>query len=202
MRAHYRHRLLIWLRCLGFGRNPLRRRSDLVESIALMLVLFGALAVLPIAVQVGQAAFEHGVRTSAQVAAGSHRSVAVLLENAEVLGSSVGDSGSSGVSHANATWSAPDGTQRSGVIEVGYGDRAGQRISLWTNDNGDPLTPPKTATDLRTEAIMVGLLFAAGWSVLLGAGYAVCRMRLNRRRLAQWDTEWARVSEKWRRHTP
>lgn len=186
---HARWRILLVR--LGVGRSPLRRWSDLLESAVLVLVLFGALVVVWAAVQVGQAAFDQG----AAVAAHGHHTVAVLQENAQDVSSTVGDSGSQVVSRATATWLAPDGVQRSGVITVDYGELAGQSKALWTNDNGEPVSPPKTTGELRAEAIMVGALFALAWLALLATGYALFLLCLNRIRLSQWGRAWARVSE-------
>jgi hypothetical protein len=192
--------LLMWLRRLGLGRNPLRRRSDVVESVVLALVLLLVPASVPMGVQTSRIMFERGTRASAEHAARSHQAVAVLQENGTHVSTSTGDSGLSGKLMAKAVWQAPNGDQRSGVLDVGPQDRTGQRIPLWTDDFGNPAVPPETAAELRMQAVVVGLLVAVGWLLVVIAGYTVVRWRLDRRRLAQWELEWAQAHSRWGRH--
>jgi hypothetical protein len=193
--------LLTWLRRMGFGRNPLRRRSDRIESFTLVVVLFGALAVIPMAVFVGRDSYDHGTQVSADRSARYHATVAVLQENAQAVVKPSVDSGSSGQSSANATWLSPNGSPQSGVVEVGFGARTGESVFLLTDDNGDPVAAAKTTTELGAEAITVGLMFAIGWLAVLASAYALCRQLLNRRRMTEWDAQWEGVGKTWSRYT-
>lgn len=178
----------------------MRRRSDVVESVVLALVLLLVPASVPMGVQTGRIMFERGTRASAEHAARGHQTVAVLQENGTNVGTPTGDSGLNGKLMAKAVWQAPNGDRRSGALDVGPQDRSGQRISLWTDDLGNPAVRPETAAELRMQAVVIGLLVAVGWLLVVIAGYAIARWQLDRRRLAQWELEWAQAHSRWGRH--
>ncbi|MFL5998795.1 MAG: hypothetical protein ACJ736_31645 [Streptomyces sp.] len=77
------------------------------------------------------------------------------------------------------------------------GTPKGSAVRVWVTRNGKVTDPPTTTFNATTSGWLVGAMAAFG----VGAGsYAVgagTRLILNRRRYAQWDTEWGLVEPQW-----
>ncbi|MGW2829546.1 Rv1733c family protein [Streptomyces sp. NPDC001286] len=174
-------------------RNPLRRPSYLVE--AWLLLAVWTLALLA-AVAAGVGAAGAIERDSAGLRAERHSVQAVLTKDAQSGTSSV-----DGVGDARAwdtvRWTAADGTPRTGVTRVAAASKAGSTTRIWL-DAQDRLVPePAGVGQARFEAVVLGTLAGVTVAgVVLLAGTGMCTL-LDRRRLTQWDTEWARVDRQW-----
>ncbi len=172
-------------------RNPLRRRSYLVEAWLLLAVWI--LAVV--------AAAGAGVWTVLAVErhidalrADRHSVTAVLVEDAQ---RTVGTADGSDNYRATVRWTAADGTQAIGLARVDSSSKAGSTTHVWLDTEGRLVPDPPTATQGRIEGMVLGVWAAAGagGAVLLG-GRGVSG-RLERRRLEQWDAEWTRIGPQW-----
>ncbi|XUL91717.1 Rv1733c family protein [Streptomyces galilaeus] len=171
--------------------NPLRRRSYLVE--AWLLLAASVLAVL--------AAAGTGLWTALAVErhidtlrAERHRVPAVLAEDAV---RTVGTADGSDSYRATVRWTAADGTRRTGLAHVDSSSKAGSTTYVWLNAEGRLVPTPATAVQARIEGAVLGVWAAAGAG---GAVLLVGRVlsgRLERRRLDQWDADWARVGPQW-----
>jgi hypothetical protein len=170
-------------------RNPLRRRSYLVE--AWLLLAAWTLAVL--------AAVGAGVLTACAVEqeldglrAERHAVPAALTENAERTMSSL-DGGGGDRAWATVRWTAADGTTRTGVT------RAGSTTRVWLDEEGRLMPEPATPDQAELQGAVLGAVAAvSAGAVVCLAGWAASS-RVDRRRLAQWDTEWALVGPEWGR---
>ncbi|WP_308432524.1 Rv1733c family protein [Streptomyces echinoruber] len=100
---------------------------------------------------------------------------------------------------APVRWTGADGAARTGRTRVEPGTRAGARVTVWTDRGGRLVHRPATPAEALLEKTWIGGIAALGAAapVLLCAGAA--RRRLERRRLAEWDTEWRQVEPGWRR---
>jgi len=174
------------------GSNPLRRRSDRIEGIVLLLLSAVFLAA------VGGAAFL-GLgfcRSQDTAAADLHPAVAVLSRGAP-------ETGTLGLlADAPARWRAPDGQQRSGVLTTitvpGIaGAPAGARVRIWVTAAGQPAQPPPGQIAVVITAVMVGLSALGGAGITLVLCYFLCRRALDRRRLAAWESAWAQTGPRW-----
>lgn len=182
-------------RRLGLDANPMRRRSDRIKAwgrlTALVLLLVGCVN----AVVVGHTAYERRLAVQRVDARVGYR----------VTGHVVSDP-SAAVS--------PDGYPIRDAVRVVWHDRAGKRhaqvviapidastVPLWVGADGMASTRPAT----RGTAVIAGM--AAGFYrvFMTGAGLAVIllviSLVLNRRRMAEWEREWASVEPGWRRQT-
>ncbi|MER6409417.1 hypothetical protein ABT269_39580 [Streptomyces viridosporus] len=187
------------VRLWRWRRNPLRRRSDLIEAWVLLAVLVLALSAavfagLTAAGAVDGALAERRDRTRTVVAVliedAAHTTPASVSENSE--------NGDGGV-WAPVRWTAPDGTHRTGRAEVEPSDRAGTAVTVWTDPEGRLVSRPPEGAEARFQSVMAGVTIGAATAGvgLLGAQFV--RSRLQRRRLEEWEAEWRLVEPAWRK---
>lgn len=172
--------------------NELRRPIDRVETVivvGLSAVFLAALAAAPylgIRIYRWQHSYDAHLRPS----------VAVLSQRGPAGGYLAG----SGL--AAARWKLPDGHWRSGTVtmETAPGIAAapvGARVPVWLTSSGEPTNPPGSlAGEILTAA---GLVFSAacGAGLILTVCYWLCRLTLDRQRLAAWESAWARAGPRW-----
>src|SRR5690348_2855572 len=109
---------------IGWDRNVLLRRSDRVESLLLFVLVLAFLGGAPLlAWWAGEAGYRSDVRAREWERAHVFRVDAVLVEDAGMFGAA----GNRSVSPqaARATWTAPDGSSRSGIVQTQVDARAG-----------------------------------------------------------------------------
>ncbi|MFD5661749.1 Rv1733c family protein [Streptomyces hirsutus] len=186
----------VWL--WRWRSSPLRRRSDVIEAwlllAALVLTLFAGAVT-------GLAAAGAVDRSLAERRAESHIVPAVLAEDtADALPSPVTEDGSGdGRAWVKVRWTAPDGTSRTGRAEAGPGDKAGDVVTVWTDDAGRLVPEPPGGADARFQAIMAGLTVAAATGGMAVIGGWLVRSRMGQRRSEEWEAEWRQVEPLWRR---
>ncbi|MEU1804651.1 hypothetical protein [Streptomyces sp. NPDC019937] len=179
-------------------RNPLKRRSDVVE--AWVVLVTGLVMVVggPVA----------GVATGDAVAAGlrqeraeRHRVPARLVENAPAALPAADGTDTARV-RALVRWTASDGTVHTGTARVDEGRRAGTATTVWTDDRGRLVPDPPSERQAATRATLAGASASAGVCLVSLAGRGVVRWRLDRGREREWERAWAEVGPRWtRRHT-
>ncbi|MFD9319997.1 hypothetical protein ACFWDQ_20360 [Streptomyces sp. NPDC060053] len=176
----------VWL--WRWRRNPLKRRADTVEAwvvlgVWALTVLAGLLAGWATAGSV-----EHGLaRERVEWRPLLGRLTEQAPGKAAVNGSTAGDQ-----VWAKVGWTGPDGSAHQGQVRVGPGSAAGTPVTVWTDRQGRLVTKPATAAQARLRASLVGGLAGVGAATLPFAGGRVLRGRLERRRVEQWDVDWAR----------
>jgi hypothetical protein len=173
------------------GRNSLRRPVDRLEG-ALVVALS---AVFGVAVAVAAILGTH-TDQSLRAEAGLHPVAAVLIQPGPPAGSLPR------VGQAQARWPAPAGGERSGVLTTATapgiaGAAAGTRVPVWLNRSGQPAAAPPGAAVRIIYALVTGGAVAAIAGVALLIAYALGRHALDRRRLAGWETAWARTGPSW-----
>ncbi|MDH6547000.1 hypothetical protein M2162_001097 [Streptomyces sp. SAI-041] len=179
-------RKLLW----RWRRNPLRRRSDRVETWIVLATWIVALAGGWLAGQAAGVAMEDGL---AARRAALHAVSATLVENADGTPALTGD-GAGDTVRAKVRWTAPDGSTRTGVARVGLGGTTGSAVTVWIDRRGDLARTPLTPAEARLQSALTGVLVAAGTgAVAFGCGW-LARLRLDRRRMRDWESEWARVA--------
>jgi len=179
-------RSTVWL--WRWRRNPLRRRSDVLEAwvrlTACVLALVGGL----LAGLVTQGAVERDLdrqRVERQAV------TAVLVEDAK--GKLSAGAADDDRVWATARWTTPDGSTRTGQTKVRPDTPAGTRVTVWTDQHGVLTSKPVTHEQARLQADLVGVLAAVTASGLVAAGAHVTRACLDRRRMEQWAADWART---------
>ncbi|MGW2449183.1 Rv1733c family protein [Streptomyces sp. NPDC001675] len=172
-------------------RNPLRRHTDVLEAWFLLavwalVVVGGTLVGLVTARAAGQS-FDRQRTERTQVRA-------VLLTDAPrtAVAGTGGD-----LTSARVRWTAPDGTRHSDSTLVPGGLRAGSTAEIWLDAWGRPSSAPLTSGEASAESALLGVSAALA---LTGAAFGVrCAGRwwLDRRRIEEWDREWALLGPRW-----
>jgi hypothetical protein len=174
------------------GRNALRRPVDRIEG-AVMVVLYAVFGVaVAIACMVGT--HTHQLQQAATV--GLRPASAVLLQDgpsADSLGR---------VGQVEARWFVPGGGEKSGELTTATapdiaGAVAGGRVSVWLNRSGQATAPPADQAVMIIYSLVAGAMVAVPAGMVLLGAYALCRVLLDRRRLAAWESAWARTGPSW-----
>ncbi|WP_232050590.1 hypothetical protein [Actinoplanes sp. OR16] len=174
--------------------NPLRRRSDRIESLLIFTLVMVFLAGAPgLGWWAGRSSYESDLR--AEEWEQNH----VFAVAAQIVGepAEARDAPATYTPRtAQARWTAPDGTPGSGLIPVEPETRLGDTIRIWVDDRGQLRGPP-VDRDPMAQAVM------AGFAVLLclGAGLAgtwkIARSVLDRNRSRAWQRAWDEVGPQW-----
>jgi len=180
------------LRRMLAGRNALRRSVDRFEG----AVLVALAAVFGVAVAVAATLGTQTYLSQHAAAARLRPAVAVLVQHGPPAGSLPR------IGRAQAHWRAPGGGERSGVLTTATvpgisGAAAGTRVAVWLNRSGQPAGPPPGQAVLIIYALVTGGAVTAIAVVALLIAYALACHALDRRRLAGWETAWARTGPSW-----
>jgi len=182
-------------RKLGLDANPLRRRTDKIDTWLMAQFLVVVLVGAPL---LAIAAFTWAARAGAaeQRAERSWREVpAVLLRSVPAPDSIAG--GVFGYSWVPARWTAPSGQVRSGEIPVEVGLTAGRKVRLWVDAAGRPTDAPITHRAVMARAATAAGVATAVLLIALSCLALIVRWLLDRRRLADWELAWAIVGPQW-----
>jgi len=180
------------LRRLGrllLGRNELRRPADRVEGAVVV-----ALAAAFLAAIVAAVCFAGHLYQSDRAAAARMRpTVAILSQPGPVEAVSTS---------AVARWRLPNGTERSGILTAVTAPAInnapiGASVQVWLSRSGEPEAPPPSSSVMILTALFAGFSATAGAAVALGVCYRLCRMALDRHRLAGWESAWAAIGPRW-----
>ncbi|AVH54846.1 MULTISPECIES: Rv1733c family protein [Streptomyces] len=184
------------VRLWRWRRNPLKRRSDVIEAWVVLagwvIVLIGGLIAGLVAVA--------AVERSAERQRTERREVpAVLVEDAA-------DRPPAGATTDHRVWAAvrwteADGSTRTDEARVPPRTRAGSSVTVWTDQNGRITAAPLTEGEARLHAVSGGVLAAASTGGLVWGAVRAARSGLERRRLAEWAAEWERIDTRWRWRT-
>jgi hypothetical protein len=186
----------VWL--WRWRRNPLKRRADAVEAWVvlgawLLTVLAGVLAGLTATRSVEDGLARERVEW--------HQVEARLTEKAPGTASDHSGTSSGDQVWGNVRWSAPDGTTHTGQVRVRPGSGAGTEVPVWTDPQGHLVSKPATVEQAQLRASLIGVLVGVSAAVVPFVGGRLLCGRLERRRMSQWDTEWARFGPLWGRKT-
>ncbi|MFJ8107690.1 hypothetical protein [Streptomyces sp. NPDC096132] len=168
-------------------RNPLRRRSDVVEAwigVAAVTLLLAAPAVGVVTADVAE-------RSALDQARGLHRTAARLVEDAAPATPSRLSGTADGDARATVRWTTTDGSVQTGEAPVAAGSRAGSPVTVWLDDEGRSRPAPPTPARARSHGAAVGVATGGGLGLLVVSGWWVARVRLEVRRGAQWGRAWA-----------
>jgi hypothetical protein len=177
-------------------RNPLRRASDRVETVVLVILATTFLAAAPFAAQ-AVGAWAKGTTHQVQIAQeASLRQVPAVVLKVTLAPLGVGGYAAF-QSEAQARWTAPSGKVLTGQVLVTPGTAVGATVRVWVNHDGQVTNPPlqdsqvtgQGAFDAALSVVALGVFF-------IGVG-ALTHRALDKRRMAAWDAEWQATGPRW-----
>ncbi|WP_225833548.1 hypothetical protein [Streptomyces sp. NK08204] len=185
------------VRAWRWRRNPLRRRSDVIEAWTALVAAVLLFVVCPlVGVAAGLHAHDRAQSLAQTQRAERHRVRAMVTGDAPVpLPSAQGDPDRP--YRAEVRWTEPGKGQRTAPARVPAGARAGEVVSVWFDARGRSVSAPPDAVSVWQHTVAVGLCAAGGAAGVILLGHAVERRIALRRRLAEWERDWARTGPKW-----
>ena len=175
------------------GQNPLRRPHDRIEGATIVVLTAAFLATLAWASLLGARLYQ----SQLAAAAGLRPVTAILTQDAPRPDIRLVPTG-----QVLAHWPGPGGREKSGVLEAVTapgisGAAAGARVLVWLNRRGQPVAPPPGQPLMMVGAVLMALAVAAVIAAGLLIPYRLCRLVLDRRRLAAWESAWALTGPRW-----
>ena len=182
-------RLVRWLA----GRNTLRRPVDRIEGTVLVVLTAAFLVAMAVASVLGV----HTYQAQRAASAGVRPVVGVLSQAGPLSYGSMAQLG-----EAEARWRDPGGREQSGVLTTAtapdiLGAAAGARIPVWLDRSGQPVAPPGGQVAMIVNALAPSIGVAGGAGMTLLVCYGLCRLVLDRRRLAAWESAWSLTGPRW-----
>lgn len=175
-----RHRRSWWV-FRSLSRNPLVRSVDRVEGWSVVIVVVALIGALFVASNVSDA-----VAASEKVAVERE---AATLRSVQAVAIGPGESrvqGSATVFMARVRWF--DGIEsQDRTIRAPHLLKAGDRIDLWVDDQGNVRSAPRTAADAEASGVGAALLLWSAMAALAGWLLYLTRRALDRRRFREWD---------------
>ncbi|MFE1264988.1 hypothetical protein ACFW5X_31280 [Streptomyces albogriseolus] len=182
-------------------RGPLCRRSDVVEAwTAVAVAVLLCLTVPSAGVLTTRWAYEDARAAADQQRAERHRVRAEVLERpSRARPPSEAESGSERrrASRAAVRWTDRDEGTRTALVRVPAHARPGDPVHVWLDSRGREVLPPVDDASVWQYGVGMGTLAGGSTAaVLLLAHRAVRRVAL-RRRLGEWERDWARTGPLW-----
>jgi hypothetical protein len=187
---------VIWPR-----RSKLVRPVDRFELALLVTGVLIGLLVLPVALMLGSDTYAAQSLMAKEQSSARHETTATLLADAPTTTVAAGETASAGTSAVRAEWHTPDGRTRVGLIIADDGTRAGTRIPVWLDAEGNPVNRPLTPTDAVASAITVTVIVWTVALALLTGLFLLSRACLDRCRSLAWQRQWAEVEPEWSHRT-
>ncbi|MCW2893121.1 MAG: hypothetical protein JWO75_2610 [Actinomycetia bacterium] len=182
-------------RMFGWDRNPLRRPIDRVEAGTLagliMVFLIGAPILVGGAGHWARAAGLRALRTQA-----TWSQVSATVPPAALNGSDMFP-GQLDTVLVRASWTAPDGQPRSGLIATSGEVAVDNTTRIWVSRSGSPTGAPRARSELLgwTPVAEVGTALVLAFIVFLAV--RLQRWLFERRRLACWHRAWQAQGPRW-----
>ncbi|MFI0896138.1 hypothetical protein [Streptomyces sp. NPDC020983] len=187
-------------------RNPLRRRSDVVEA-WLGLVTVVLFCTVPLAGWWAGQSVDRALTRVARVQRAERSLVAAASVPASAAPGATTAPGAERtagrvvdpVGEEVLRWTAPDGTAHTAKVPLGLEVWRGRRLLLWTDHRGALVAPPLDRATVRAHAALAGMTAAGVAAGTLLLTRQLLLWRLTRRRMDSWDRAWARFDQDWGR---
>jgi hypothetical protein len=180
-------------------RNPLRRRSDVVEAwTALAVAALMLLGAPLVGAVVGWWAHD-----DARAMAAAQRSERHQVR-AEVVGR-VPDSlpsvqgGRERSYRVTVRWTESGGTAKTATARVPSGSDQGDKVDVWFDSRGRSVAPPPDETAVWQHTVTMGACGAGATIAVILLGHSLVRGAATRHRLAEWERDWALTEPQWTR---
>jgi hypothetical protein len=187
-------------RRMPWSRVPLRRRSDQIQAWLNLAVVMAMLVIAPWAGwRAASTAYLSEARANEWERQHHRPVVATLSQDAPVRSAAGGEAvPASETVSVPATWTGPDGLAHTSTVSVVGGTRAGSTVTVWVDDRGT-LVPPPRRRNAGVDALVAGLLTVIALAAFLAGVRRIAVWRLDRRRLRSWEAEWQIVGPGWSR---
>ncbi|MFI7412935.1 hypothetical protein ACIBU0_30110 [Streptomyces sp. NPDC049627] len=178
-------------------RSPLRRRSDVVEAWTVVAVIALLFVGAPLAGVVAAWWAHDDALTTVREQRADRRHV-----RAEVIGRSsaplpAAQGGRQLPAKATVRWTEQADGPRTATARVAAGTRSGDMVDLWLDSQGRSVSPPPGSMAVWHQTVTIGVCATGGAGALVLLGHTVVRHAAMRRRLAEWEQEWARTEPEW-----
>ncbi|CAM05297.1 hypothetical protein A8924_6471 [Saccharopolyspora erythraea NRRL 2338] len=173
------------------GANPLRRRTDWFEPVALFVLFLAAIVVVALALLTSQSVLRDRLAAVHEEETSRHPVVATVVADLR-------DQGSANRSLAVRWGQPPD--ERFAVIHVPAHVRAEKTVPVWLDRDGQITSAPSTRAEATQAAGTIGAAVLLGGLMALSIGYGLARWLVVRGRLSAWGAEWEWVEPRWRNH--
>jgi hypothetical protein len=191
--SNVQSRLTMLRRRLGVDDNPLRRRSDRVQTwlrLGVCALFVGGLVVAGI---VGHSSYRHGLAAE-QRAEQSHQVTAHVVS---VVSWASDQAGGYVPASTRVVWHDAAGRRHTeDIVAQAY---AGESVRVWVDPDGRASLTRHTHARTLAGAVVSGLSVATIAAAGLFSAYFAAVLLIDRRREATWDREWLVVEPGWRR---
>ncbi|MFF7206178.1 hypothetical protein [Streptomyces sp. NPDC008141] len=187
-------RVLLW----RWRRNPLRRRTDLLQAWIALSLFLATLAATPAAtVLAKETAHRHYQQAARHQAGTRHATPAVLVDDAPRHPEPGSDEAKHALYPVTVRFTDPRGHTRTAESDVRPGLPADSAIRVWVSDEGKITDPPLTPQQIHSRTMGCALLAAMTVPLAGAALYGYASRRLERRNLAAWDKDWIHTAPLW-----
>jgi hypothetical protein len=177
-------------------RNPLRRRSDVVEAWLGLLTAVLFCTVPAIGWWAGQSVD----RTLQRVVRTQRAERTLVTATVEPGKSAKAAAIGADPNHGDTLrWTAPDHTVHTATVSSDLEVWHQGKILVWTDHKGVLVPPPLDSATAATHSVLAGIAAGSAAGGLLLMSRQVLMWRLMLRRMASWEREWARVGQDWGR---
>ncbi|TMS00287.1 hypothetical protein [Nonomuraea basaltis] len=191
------HPLMLCLRLFRPDGNPLRRRSDRLESAFVLAALLLVLTSLLPAVLAGRALYENALRDQYAGPGVRRQVMATLLEDVPPARVSFSEIASA-KPQTMARWTTPEGATRSGRVPAPALTKAGTMVRVWIDAAGAPASPPAGTDVLAGRGVAMGIFIVLVTTLLTLAAFWIYRRWVDHIRFEQWEADWVRADERGR----
>lgn len=170
-------------------RSTLRRGSDRAETVARWVAVALLVLSVPFLLALGSDRAQH-VRDQAALARATSHPVTATITRVVPRAATV-EGMPSGAVDVTATWTAADGSPRTATGVELRGASIGAPWTVWVDAADHQVRAPRTDDQATAEGVMLAFwAFLVTGIGLLGA-LAALHWLLDRRRMADWDEDWA-----------
>lgn len=178
---------------MRFDRNPLRRGTDRMETVVLILLAVLFLAGAPLSALAAGAGVHSVAQRDELAQQASRYQVTATIERA-VGGSSPGGNLTTAVV---ARWTMPDGKVVHTEMAVAIGYTPGSTVRVWTTPAGKLTTPPMSEAQVTSLTDLGAVAGVAVLALAVTVAGVLARWWLGRRRMAAWDADWRVTGPRW-----
>ncbi|MFE7167812.1 hypothetical protein [Streptomyces sp. NPDC057616] len=180
-------------------RNPLRRRSDVIEAWTALVVAALLLVGAPLAgALAGWWAHDEARGIAAAQRAERHRVRAEVVGKAPTQLPTV-QGGREHSYRVRVRWTDTATGTHTTTARVPAGTRHGDQVALWFDARGRNVPPPPGSTAIWQHTLTVGAMAAGAVAAAVLLARAVVRRVSTGHRLAEWERAWARTEPDWTR---